>query len=69
MPKPMIRIHNVENNTVIDRDMTTEEIAMIETAAASLRVLEEATANKVAAKTALLERLGITEDEAKLLLS
>ena len=69
MTKPTIRIHNTELNEVIDREMTDEEFAdyqvMIENATAS-NLQKEANAE---AKSALLDRLGITEDEAKLLLS
>ena len=68
MPKPTIRIHNTETNEVIDREMTDEEFAAYnaqkEIDATGL-ALEIANA---AAKTALLERLGITADEAALLL-
>jgi len=67
--KPTIRIHNTETDEIIDREMTDEEFAnyqvMIESAAAS-NLQKQANAE---AKSALLERLGITEDEAKLLLS
>lgn len=50
------------------RDATPEETAAIE-ASASEAVLEAAArAEKAAAKAALLERLGITADEAALLL-
>jgi hypothetical protein len=67
--KPTIRIHNTETNEVIDREMTDAEFAdyqvMIESANAS-QFEKEAQAT---AKANLLERLGITADEAKLLLA
>lgn len=69
MSKPMIRIHNVETGEVIDREMTNAEFAQhnADIAAENERIAKaEADAN---AKAALLERLGITEAEAKLLLS
>ena len=54
--------HNVETNEIIEREMTQEEIANIEIAAVEAEA-------KVAVKQAILNKLGITEDEAKLLLS
>ena len=51
------------------RDATPDEIAKIEARQAEARAKEEADAAKAEAKSALLERLGITADEAALLLS
>lgn len=67
MPKkPMIRIHNSETDEIIDREMNDEEyeqyLLKIEKSKAEIQIKEDA-------KTALLEKLGITEDEAKLLLA
>jgi len=69
MSNPIIRIHNTETDEVIDREMTDAEYAQYETdqAANAARQAEEAT--KATAKAALLEQLGITEEQAKLLLS
>jgi FMN-dependent NADH-azoreductase len=55
--------------TITERDATAEEIAAVEAAqveAAERVAKAEATATQ---KAALLDRLGITEDEAKLLLA
>lgn len=69
MANPMIRIHNVETDEIIDREMTAEELAQYE-ADKLATALEEATKAEVAAlKQAVLDRLGITEDEAKALLA
>lgn len=68
MSKPIIRIHNIETNEIIDREMTEEEFIKFKAeqeATAQAKANEQAQA---AAKAALLERLGITEEEAKLLL-
>lgn len=51
------------------RDATTEEIAEINVRKEEALAQEQALADKVQAKAALLERLGITEAEARLLLS
>lgn len=50
------------------REATPEEIANIEAHQAETTAKAEAEETKLTAKAALLERLGITEDEAKLLL-
>jgi hypothetical protein len=69
MTKPIIRIHNTETDEVIDREMTDAEFAQFEIDKAA-RETETAEAQaKAQAKAELLERLGITADEAKLLLA
>ncbi len=59
-------------DSVIERDATPEEIAAIEELQDSVEAAkaaeEAAKAEQEATKAALLERLGITEEEAKLLL-
>ena len=62
MTNPMIRIHDLATDEIIDREMTDAELK--ETQA---RIAHEAA--KAAEKAALLAKLGITADEAKLLLS
>jgi hypothetical protein len=66
---PTIKIHNAETNEVIERDMTAEELAQWETDNAEAVQRKAETEAKATQKAALLDRLGITEDEAKLLLS
>ena len=65
----MIRIHNSQTNEVIDREMNDEEFAnyQADQEAEALRAAEAEA--KATQKAALLERLGITEDEARLLLA
>ena len=69
MSNPMIRIHNVQADEIIDREMTNEEFVVLEKTRLEIKALAKADAEKAEAKAALLERLGITEAEAKLLLS
>ena len=60
--------HNVETGEIIERDLTENELIQ---QAIDAKAEEERIANalaKAAAKAALFERLGITEEEAKLLL-
>jgi hypothetical protein len=63
---------NCETGEVIERPLTADEIAANQAAAAQAeadRLTAEAeAATKAEAKAALLEKLGISEDEAKLLL-
>lgn len=66
--RPMVRIHDLETNEVIDREMNDAEFAQYEADQAATAALAAAEAAKAAEKEALLARLGITADEAKLLL-
>jgi len=66
--RPMIRIHDIETDEIIDREMNDDEFAQYEADKAE-RAAKQAEADaKAAEKQALLDRLGITADEAKLLL-
>lgn len=70
----MIRIeHNVETGIIAELQLTKQEIdfALLETQQNEEIVLAKQTASnaKAAEKAALLAKLGITNDEAKLLLS
>jgi AmiR/NasT family two-component response regulator len=64
----MITIHNTETGEIIEREMNEAELAQhqIDAAAEKARIAEAKA--KAKAKAALLEKLGITEEEAKLLL-
>lgn len=64
-----IKIHNVKSGEVIEREMNKEELAQWELDKANAELETNAIAQSAAAKAALLEKLGITEEEAKLLLS
>lgn len=68
MSKPIVKIVNVETGEELEREMNDAEFAKYEAEqAAEAERLANAQA-QAAAKAALLERLGITEEEAKLLL-
>ena len=69
MTKPTIMFHNTETNEIIERDMNAEELAQWEKDVAYYAAKAESAVKTAEAKAALLERLGITADEAKLLLS
>ena len=64
-----IVIHNTETGEIIERDMTAEELAQHQKDLANAEAEKVKKQQKAAAKEALLEKLGISADEAKLLLS
>jgi hypothetical protein len=68
MPKPMIRIHNTETDEIIDREMNDDEFAQFKADQATRSNELAEVESKASAKSAVLERLGITADEAALLL-
>lgn len=65
----MVRIHNTETDKVIDREMTNAEFTQYESDNERLAAQKTEAEAKATAKAALLERLGISEDEARLLLT
>ena len=69
MTKPIIRIHNIETDEIIDREMTDVEYAGFVKSSEQVEEKQNAEQAKIDEKNALLEKLGITEEEAKLLLS
>jgi hypothetical protein len=69
MTQPTIREHNLETDEIIDREMTEAELEQWEAAKTAEIAKQEAEAQKATEKAALLEKLGITADEAALLLS
>lgn len=69
MTKPIIKIHNTQTNEVIDREMNAEEFAQYNADKAAQAAAQAEAEAKAAEKAALLDRLGISAEEAKLLLS
>jgi hypothetical protein len=69
MTKPTIRIHNTETDEVIDREMTDAEFAVYEADQAAEAARKAEADAKAQAKAALLSKLGITAEEAQLLLA
>ena len=69
MSRPMVRIHDLSDNSITDREMNDEEFAAYEAQQAANAAAAQAEADKATAKAALLTKLGITAEEAKLLLS
>jgi hypothetical protein len=66
--RPIIRIHDLATDEIIDREMNDSEFDQYNAEQAA-EIARQAEADaKAAEKQALLDRLGITVDEAKLLL-
>jgi hypothetical protein len=65
----MVRIHDLATNEVIDREMTNAEFAAYEAEQAAQVIAQAETTAKAAQRRALLTRLGITEEEARILLN
>lgn len=68
MTRPFILEHNVETDTVIEREMNDEEYAQFEIDQQAKLERDAELEKAKADKAALLSKLGITADEAKLLL-
>ena len=67
--RPMIRIHDLATNEVIDREMNDAEFAQHEIDVAKYEAKKAETEAQTTAKAALLDKLGISAEEAQLLLS
>jgi hypothetical protein len=66
--KPNVRIHDLATNEVIDREMNDAEFAQYEANKIAQEAERVEAQAKETAKAAILDRLGLTADEAKLLL-
>jgi len=69
MTKPIIRIHNIETDEVIDREMTAAEFKIYEADQAANALAQAEAEAKAAQRQAILDKLGLTADEARLLLN
>jgi len=70
MTKPTIRIHNIETNEVIDREMTDAEFAQYQIDKAKAEEVAKAEEDKAIAKAtaeAKLAALGLTTQDLKAL--
>jgi len=68
MTKPQVKIVNAETGEEVIRDMNEAELAEWELNKAAAQADKDVIAAKAVDKAALLDRLGITAEEAKLLL-
>ena len=69
MTKPIIRIHNTESNEIIDREMTAEEFKIYKADQEAQLANKAEAESKATQRQAILDRLGLSSEEAALLLS
>jgi len=69
MTKPQVKEYNCETGEEIVRDANAAEMAQMKLDAADAKARKAEAEAKENAKAALLKKLGITEQEAQLLLS
>jgi len=68
MTKPQIKEYNCETQTEIIRDATDAEIAEMELDAANYAAKQAEAETKAAQRQAILDRLGLSQEEANILL-
>ena len=68
MTKPQIKEYNCETQEEIIRDATDAEITQMDLDKANYEAAKAEAATKATQRQALLTRLGITEEEARILL-
>jgi hypothetical protein len=66
--RPTITIHNTETNEIINREMNDVEFEQYKADVTIEATREAEVQAKEAARQAILDRLGLTADEAKLIL-
>lgn len=69
MTTQTIKIHNVETGEIVERDMTKAEKDQLAIDQTGIQLQLEIARQKAAEKAALLAKLGISAEEAALLLS
>ena len=65
---PTIRVHNIETDEVIDREMNDSEFAEYQADQAAQAIAKAEVEVKETAKAAILDRIGLTADEFKTIL-
>jgi hypothetical protein len=71
MPKttrPMVRIHDLSTDEVIDREMNNDEFASYQAQQEANALAKAEKEAKATARQAILDRLGLSADEAALIL-
>ena len=66
--KPIVRIHDLATDEVIDREMNDAEFAQYEADKAAQAIAKAEADAKETAKAAILDRIGLTIDELKTIL-
>jgi len=68
MTKPIVRIHNIETNEVIDREMNNTEFAQYQEDQTAQETAKAEAEAKAKTKAEILKRIGLTVDELKTIL-
>ena len=68
MSKPTVIIHNTETNEIVEREMTAAEFAQYKIDQAEKAAKKAELESIAAQRQEILDRLGLTADEAKLIL-
>jgi len=72
MPKtttrPMVSFHNTDTNEIVNREMNEDEYAQYLKDVQEEEVRKAEAEAKAATRTQILDRLGLTDEEAKILL-
>jgi len=66
--RPIVRIHDLETNEIIDREMNDAEFAQYQADQAAQAIAKAEAQVKENAKAAILDRIGLTADELKTIL-
>ena len=66
--RPTVRIHNLQTDEVIDREMNDDEFAAYEADKAAQAAKQAEAEAKETAKATILDRIGLTADELKTIL-
>jgi len=66
--RPIVRIHDLATDEVIDREMNDVEFAQYQADQAAQTIAKAEAKVKENAKTAILDRIGLTADELKTIL-
>jgi hypothetical protein len=66
--RPMVRIHDVSTDEVIDREMNDAEFETWKSDQAAQAIAKAEAEVKENAKSAILDRIGLTADELKTIL-
>jgi len=68
MSKPTIQIHNIETGEIIEREMNASEIKKYNEGIEAADNMKAEAETRAAQRQVILDKLGLTADEAKLLI-
>ena len=68
MKRPMVRIHDISTDEIVDREMNDIEFDQYKADQKDSQAIEEQAKAKAIAKAEILDRIGLTADELKTIL-